>query len=456
MRHKSWMLLEAAEAWCAMRLDAAPPDVQPTGVRVQTPPADQAAQLAAWLIANAYAGEDVLLAIGSQHCLVAEIPLEAGRRRPSRSEMAYALEEHLPLAAEDCVAEFVVRPATEHAFGVAVPKTYLAALVEGLEDNGVRVASVVPVGLLRCQQLVSEQGRADGTVIVANRDSLDVFVLQEGFPRQWQIVPHRPRELTRHLQWLRLQQGEPVRVLAVGIDDAETAAALSEQADVTRVAAEAGDESSDLVGCGHLMAQGEPAPWLDFRRTALPPRDRFRTVRPALQFAVAAAAVFLVAMSASFLFRASRFERLARDYEDQQRDVFRQALPNQPVPAGIRSRLESEHHKLAGVAGEQAAAPDYLDALSSLFDILCSLPQAVRFRLLEVQIEDDGRLSLEGEAPNHGDAGILATSLRQGGLDVEQPFTRQLRQDGVSVNIKARAVGSEIGTSAASPPEGKS
>ena len=106
--------------------------------------------------------------------------------------------------------------------------------------------------------------------------------------------------------------------------------------------------------------------------------------------------------------------------------------------AGIRSRLESEVAKLAGSRGQGEEIPVAVPTLRLLKDFLVSLPKDMRYRIVDLRIEQD-RLSLEMEVRSHSDADVIASALRKQGFVVDQPRSEQLPLQGVVVRLSAIA-----------------
>jgi hypothetical protein len=184
------------------------------------------------------------------------------------------------------------------------------------------------------------------------------------------------------------------------------------------------------------ILSGRQSPLIELRRDGLGSSDPYRPIRKTLTFFACAAAVFLIALTVGFSYRAYRYDLLASENQDQQTAVFREALPGQPVPAGIRSRLESEHAKMAGLKGEADALPERSSALKVLYDVMASMPDGIRYRFRELRF-DQRRAVLDGEVRTHGDADGIANGLRKRGFQVQPPKTQQLSDKGVSLRILA-------------------
>jgi hypothetical protein len=100
-------------------------------------------------------------------------------------------------------------------------------------------------------------------------------------------------------------------------------------------------------------------------------------------------------------------------------------------------RLRSEHRRLSGLSGSSGEWTPPRSALSVLQSMLASVPPNLRFRVLELRIEND-KIFVEGECNAHGDAEMLAVSLRQSSrLIVEPPRTENKSNSGVSFTIAA-------------------
>src|SRR4051812_7997769 len=84
-----------------------------------TAPADAAPRIASALRTLGRRNEPALLAVPSAWCLAARISLD-GLPRGDRRAMTFRLEEKLPVAAEDVVADFIIDRDGRRALGVAV------------------------------------------------------------------------------------------------------------------------------------------------------------------------------------------------------------------------------------------------------------------------------------------------------------------------------------------------
>jgi len=398
-------------------------------------PEDIASAIAEVLDAKGYQGDGLALAISSESCLAATITHQGRSMARDARAMAYALEEYLPLAAEETVADFVVF--AEQALGVAVEVAAVQPLVTSLEQAGLPVRSIAPLPLLAVQEAMAAAEPQEALVVLwQSNETVDLFDMFDGRPRLWRTVPAEHKTVCREIQLLGLAHGQELRIRAYSLDGPLRDAVRSIP-DVHRLKTES--LSMDQAGATTAARQlrGELQPWIELSRGSLGSRDPYRAIRGGLRALSLATIWLLVVLSATLLVRAQRQQQAVRACQQQQREVFQRALPGRPVPIGILSRLESEHQQLAGVTEKTDTIPERSSALTLLHDVLLSLLTDLRYRVLEVRLES-GRVYVEGEARRHGDADLVAAGLRNAGFHVDPPHTQQLDAKGVAWQIAAR------------------
>jgi type II secretory pathway component PulL len=189
---------------------------------------------------------------------------------------------------------------------------------------------------------------------------------------------------------------------------------------------------ADLLAHRHV-------PQIELRRGVLAERDKYRSIRGLLRFTQLAATVFLLVTIIVSTIRTYQYSRLTSAYQASQESLYQTVLPGQRSVTGMRSRLESEYKKLSGVAGIGSATPDTVSALETLGKLLRSLPNDLTFNLQELHIEDKGYVYLRGQVPSHGGADALASALRAGEFNVQQPTSTQTSDRIVAISLSATA-----------------
>jgi hypothetical protein len=431
MADRFWILVEG-RPWRIIR-HGFESDVFEVAVPETAGAVDTAKSLAARLRQEGHRGEEVLLGLDAGSCLVGEVSGSRLPRRPERSVIIYEFEASLPVAAEEIVADFVI--GQQQVLGVAARLDYLKPLLEALQAEAVGIRTIAPWPLLAFQDNI-HSGLPDGlcAVAIAVEGQLQLFPSQDGILLGWSIPEHEPDPFVRELQVLKLRQGVAPVVLVCG-----------GRTDVLDAVAQAGfecltndEDSLDAMALRSALRvlQGSTAPLIELRRDALSNPHPYRPVRGPLRWAALALAASLICLAGAFWYRAQRYEAVARSYQELQMDVFRQILPNQPVPPGIRSRLESELAKVTGLRGKSVDVPEMTPALSTLARGLESLPESVRYQIVRVDVEGSV-LTISGEVRTHGDAAKIAAALTKAGFEVPAPRTVQNAGGAVSVTIGA-------------------
>lgn len=435
MAQRFWILEERADGY-RLASPTAEPRFQEIAVPREASPAEAAAQMRQVLETHGYRGEPVLFAPHASSCLVAVVPHSGRTMARNPQAMTYALEEFLPLAAEEATCDFVAF--ASDALGVAVETAPLRPLLSAFAETGLRISSIVPAALLALQgQLLGQRWRSRQAVLWQDRDRLELFELLGGRPHAWRSFPATAQELVRELRLLGLfSEKSPVEKLLAGGLREELQEALRPLAGEVPITLVTELPEQTALSAAATIISGRQEPWIELSRGELGSYDPYRSIRTSLRVLTVASVFLLVALALAAWLRTGRYEGIARGYQEEQERLFRRVLPAAKVPVGIRSRLESEYRTLAGVTGQMEGVPRLDSASTLLWDALSALPEDLRFRVLEVQAEQN-RVHLDAEIRQHGDADLLATALRKHGFEVPEPRTEQLGDKGVGLVISA-------------------
>ncbi len=216
MARTGWLLMETSTGY---RLAKAGAEAILAEVAVSrgAEPDEIAAAVQQTLHEQGYHGEPTVLALASQSTLAATVEHTGRSMARSHHAMSYALEELLPLAAEETACDFV--PFDHRALGVAVEVSTLRPVLSALEQSGVRVVSIVPVALLALQQQVEAVRPRGRRIVVWQEDeTLDLFELINGKPHGWRTIPASPEALQREITICRLGGGVAGLRRTVGLE----------------------------------------------------------------------------------------------------------------------------------------------------------------------------------------------------------------------------------------------
>ncbi len=386
-----------------------------------------------------YSGEPVLMALGSTWCLNATITVPSARQARQRQAMAYLLEPSLPWAAEELVADYEF--SGTRAFAVAALWEPLAELIQRLEERGAPVESVAPLARLALARHLAEfpEPVERFALVWGSDETVDVWLVDRGQLQSWQWIPHTVEAVTQAVRTVALSEAGPLTLFGRNLRP-EVSTALSNLPDFAwRELTFSPSESPTEAGVREaaLVLNGKRQAAIELRRDALAPQNRYRALRGPIRALQLAVLLFLASVGVVLYWQGTQFDALRASEGDKQSEIFRRVFPDTPVPVGVRSRLEAEYARLRGVRGHQEDQPKQVAAVRLVERLLRSLPADLRYRVLEVRIEN-GRLYLLGQVREHSDADRIADGLRKAALEVEAPSTNLLAGKGVEFRIAAR------------------
>mgnify|MGYP006274650249 CR=1 FL=1 len=458
------------------------------GVNADTGRGADVASLAAaareQLQAAGWADQPVVLIVPSAWCLSATIATDDLERGNRRRAMNFALEEHLPMSAEDFIADYC--EAGAEALGVACELDRLRPIVEALEQAGVSPLHVSPAALMAAAEAHEADGSLDAVLIVGpgktteadsaragdapERDgaeagqaiaaeSFDLVELHRGQPARWWWLADDVEALADALSALPAPTEGTARVGVIGGEGAMARVAADERLEAVAVAgAGAGALADDRAGAVNDRDRtavmhasrllGETAtPWIDLRREALGRPDRMRAYRRPAMLLAAAVVLMLISVIAVGQWRGRQYAARADQYRQQQVAAFAEAFPNTPPPPRISDRLRSEARAIsanpdAGGDAVDATGTPQGSALVHLHAFLEALPvDQVRFRIMSLTIRPDW-LEVNGQARTASQAEQIARSFSNTGrydlTPISTNATQVMGQPAVTFSFSAR------------------
>ena len=387
---------------------------------------------------HGYAGEPVLLALGSGDVVSTAVANASGKAL-KRAALAFLVEPALPWSVEDSVLDF--EPSgTSSALVVASEAAPLRQLISGLQERGICVASVTPLARLGlADHLAKTRLLAPRYALIwGDGDTADVWLVENDRPVLWRWVLLEIPAVAQTLTQIALCEHEDFVLVGRNLPD-QFLASLSEQTGLKSVEAIPLD-SEEPLDCAAQQAAavlaGRRDASLELCRDQLAPADRRRSIRRELRALKWAAVLLIVVLGLAAGFKARQVEALRAECDMRRSELFYELFPKEKVPVAVNTRLQSEVTRLKGVRGESTDLPQVTPYLGVLERLLQALPESLRFRLLEVRIEN-GRLYVVGQVRAHGDADRIADGLRAAGLDVGAPNTNRLEKEGVEFRISA-------------------
>ncbi len=388
----------------------------------------------------------MLIAPSATSTFFATFPADELGKALNRNSLTYHLEDVLPFDAEDIVADFQIGESLTSS--LCIEKQRWSAIVAALEDEGLLVQSIVPAAILACQSLLGEACARDAGVILWHEDAtVDLFRVGKQQLLGWQHLPAQSDPLRQELTLTLLDETAPKTIVVInGSPELHDVLETIPAHDVRDISMPS-QEQHAARDAGQIL-RGKRTPWFELRRGALTNGDPARPYRGSLVSLYLAAALMLLTLTGACWWRAQQLRDQLAGVGRQQADVFESAFPGTPVPSAVLSRLSSEHTKVVGSRRVSSDLPVPRPALDVLYSLLQGLPDDVRFRLTEIQIEN-GELRLDIELRNHSDAGKMAGALESQGFRVVPPSTTQREDQAVQSRLEATWVGPR-GTGASS------
>lgn len=321
----------------------------------------------------------------------------------------FRFEEHLPLSAEQVVAEFIDATPTHHVahtLGIAVERDWLERYVNAFELAGLAVDAIIPTTLLAARSqlpssssalLISEPGEARWQLLVCD----------DGVPQQWLQLPDDIDALKQAIRVLSLQGIEIDSLRCVSVTLQNDRSGLPEgMSKLERFESLAEETAADLL-------QGKTA-LINFRNHGLPAPDRLRLNRRAIDAMLVGVAAMLILLTLSFWIGAARYNAVSDHDQQMMMTRFHETLPGWPTPSNFRAVVASERRRLSPGVDGAAVAPT---ALAMMLRVLPPLPQNSDVSLSELTFAPE-HFDLAGTLDRYESSQPLSDAIRAGGLNV--------------------------------------
>jgi type II secretion system protein L len=364
------------------------------------------------------------LVIPSSWCYVHRIRVP--QRRPSRTALAYALEEHLPLDVEQLTCDFVRTVSGDH-LGVAIETARLRPLLDALDGRSVHVDRITIDVLNGAPQ------STPGGLIWCDEQHVTVFTQANGRPEGLRVI-RLAADLEddewrgRIVQHLNGDQSPPAATAVAGCLPAQRLEALAESLDLPVAQSPIESTRASRAFADFDLARDELA-------TSTHPFQIARTGRNAAAAVLIALLMLAVGMGAHRI----RLQERMRTVAAWEQNAYTRLFPGHAVPTGVGLRLASERRRLEGLTLASAAgAVERVDAVETLLALVAALPADLRVNLQEIRIER-ADITVRGRTRDHRDAERLAAAID--GIDslhCAAPRTDRRREGGVQFFLHAR------------------
>ena len=435
MGQGTWIIELGRTSWRLHASDAAT-DATSAGSFAESELLAEVEKIWAILSSSGYRGEPVVVALASCWCLTATLDVNRPRELRDRKTMLYRFEECIPWSAEEIVVDYIKN--AHNAMLVAVPASPLADFFRQLETSGIVIQSISPLAILAATEHIDAHQVVQAHLVACEHGGLvDLVSIDAGHLQDWSSIPSCSGGLVGELRQRAITAGGYRQLIGYALSDATISELKAADAlFVEQDSLSAASVVDLLKASATKISSGTRGASIEFKRDAFGRSGAHVALRPYALALHGAVACLVIAVTAALFYRGVAASREAQALSAQQVEIYRQVFPNTKVPVGVKTRLESELIKLQGLIGNDATLQDTPSAALLLRELLTALPTDRRFILHEIRAEE-GRLYLDGEVREHGDAELISQRLRTRGFEVSSPRTQRLDEKRVALRVTA-------------------
>jgi hypothetical protein len=378
-----------------------------------------------------YLNKDTVLIIPDSWCMAANIETKNLPRKHRVQAMDYMLEDKLPLAAEDFVADYLHCGQNGSVLGVGCEVHRLSDLITAFESNGFLISQVYPMALFVLQNMTDEYKEADGVLIQMN-DHYNFIRLSEGRPSTWARMGNNINEVMLQLLFHGQGIGEPLRLLLVNVDprDESVISKIPDYDIINNIMMTVQSNGSD-IGEDTIINKNEP--WINLRTGKLALPHRYRILRRPLLIFYISAILLLISLNTVFYYRAHQYKDFMAATNQNHSELI---TGDDRAPQQVMAQLQYEYKKLSAMEGISDITSTDSD-LKTLYEIMRRLPSDLKYNIHEMRIEQQ-RILIEGESLSHSEASVIANALgKNPRMKVGMPRTRKLKSEGVRFTIES-------------------
>lgn len=365
-------------------------------------------------------GQNYVVVLPSCRCYCVPLPGTSTLRK--KGELAFELEHELPIDAED-LSYAILKVSGETQCAIGVDGQWLRDLLlsnEHLQSSA--CLAVIPAALMAWEVAKAEGISADVMVLVGPA-GCDVIYASNGKLSNWQWVSGDVDCVRSLLVELQADSQCEVRVAIVGEIETACASWLRGQESL-QVLDWRG--SLWLEGCVEKILGGAAAPPVEFSNGPLNFVDALHPARRSGILFGLSLAVLLGAIAAGLFGRAGQYGKEASQDIAAQEALFRELFPQQQIPVGMMSRIESEFKRLQATRGKSQVPQigNVLPVMQAFWKAVPVEPDT-RFNLSMMHFIPDQLEALQGLARSYDDLEQLRARFIATGFSVPPLSTRQ-------------------------------
>lgn len=384
----------------------------------------------------------VVLAVDSTECFVLPSSQLDLSQFKNAETLSIALEEHLPIDAEDMLVS-VIKTKSKETLTIVSDRLPLTSEVNRLEAEQHWIATVSCTALLAIQELAYDSS------VPASFDCLwrnqltgwDLVRVRDGLPIEWQwldesdILANCGNGLRNEdLSIVENTIDKAMPLIVQGTISEALLGSLRESREkvLTDPTAEQCEFATRMAA---RIVRGSATPWVNLAGQRLPTREPWAPIRIPLLVLLGILCSALIAFQGRLIWQSSVLTASAEESDDEQIAAFRKLYPGQKIPTDVVGLLRSEQRRLQSSQEEMFKEPPVYSALPVLSKFLNSLPDDAEFRVDHVKTQSNQIVTAEGATRTLGDYKSLLTSIREAGFEFQQPNVGNMA-DGFTVRLE--------------------
>lgn len=386
----------------------------------------------------------VVVSIETTDCFVLPSSQIDLRQFKTVDALAIALEEHLPLDAEEMVVRVTKKSQSKESLTIVSERSLLAGEVERLEIGEYWIAAISCTCLLAVQELTFDPDvPVSFDCLWKNpRNGWDLVRVRDSMPVDWQWTDESQLLTDLNSRTVATKgsvpggtgSAESVPLFIQGTPSTLNADSLHELRELIQVTPDA-DQIEFARRMADRIVRGSAIPWINLAGKQLPTREPWAPIRMPLLILLGIICTALVTFQSTLLWRASNFTTTAAEADGEQIAAFRKLYPGQRIPSDIVGRLRSEHRNLHSTEQEMQKEPPVYPVLPVLAQFLNSLPEEAQFRMDHVKAQSNQIVSAEGATRTLEDFQSLVGAIRRAGFEFQQPNIINM-VDGFTVRLE--------------------
>jgi hypothetical protein len=411
-------------------------DSDSSGAPVEFSPGTLADQAETIIDGQDHNGQPIVVGLDTSFCLSATVPIASPQmiRRPRA--MRYHLEQWIPWSAEEYIVDWAGH--RQEAFMVATRHAPLSGLLEKLEQADLPIAAIVPTTLLAYQAIqAAGQLPPEHRFLMQWDGRVELVAVRGGQPYRHSRTAANGLTLLRQLKTEQLAQPAELPLFTSRLD-APLLEAL-QRASLAPTVLDVAEPLAEAQRGAERILSGKEEPPINLRRDELAGTHQFQATAKEQNRLKWAAWLLVAAAAVALWVLGNRYQQESEQLEGQLATLHESLFPELEPPADVGRAIDQEYRLLVETRTPATELPQSEAVDEVLQHLLGNIPQGLRFRLLEIRLEQQ-TIFLAGEVRTGADADRIAESLRSAGFEVEPPRIQRLVEKGFSVKLTAKPV----------------